>query len=138
MINLGDYFIDEKLVDFTKYVYNEPYLSMQFLDDKINVKKKDFTEFFSIFIPSFAFLTEYITLFFLSSLIAIIFLSLSLKTIFSTRKFLGLILIFTFFKKIHIRKSDFFALFIVFLLLYKFLIQQALQNNIKVSCSKYY
>ena len=120
--------MDGSLIDFTKPVYTEQYQTLQFVRNERDLKEKDFYDHLYIFVPSIEFFFEYSFLFLLSAIIAIGFSKLSspdrpFRTVLRS--------VISPLESISFKNINFLTIFLLFVVVFKFIIQQLLQNNIK-------
>lgn len=107
---------------------------MQFVDNERHIKEKGVSDqVFSVFVPSWSFFLEYVFFLIVGLIIRAYFLKLSLKT--SNREHglsrLSKLISASFAEKVASKKVNFFSVFFVWFIVYGFLLQQLLSNNVK-------
>ena len=127
----GDFYLDQNLIDFSHPIYNEPYYTLQFINNENILKDKDLFDALSIFVPSIGFFIEYTCLFAIGSLIAAYLFKLSLNVNF---KFFNLIKLIFFNDPLKaIKRVNFFSIFMINFIIFKWILHQLLLNNINTS-----
>ena len=130
--------MDERLVGFTHPVYNEPYHTLQFIDNDRILKEKGVSDqVLSVFIPSVHFFRTYFFVIVFGLLFRAYLMKLNLRKEHKERKFrafeISRLISTSFAEKIAFKKVNFFSVFFVFWVIYVFLLQQLLSNNIKTN-----